>query len=69
MQENGRGRRTNEVGRNFAIAKSSGGDSSGEIPAVGWKIGLGDAGKVVVVARVHDGIPEHYHGWNCFILW
>ena len=60
--------RTNEVGRNFAIAKSSGWNSANEVPPIGWKIALSHSNKIVVIARVHDRISENYHCWNFFIV-
>ena len=60
---------TNEVGRNFAIAKSSRWNSANEVPPIGRKIALSKGTKIVVIARVHYRISENKQSWNCFIIW
>lgn len=63
--------RTNEVRRNFSVGKSSSGISSDEVFAVWRIVNFDDRFKVVVVARVDDGVSEHNDGgdggvYGCF---
>lgn len=57
---------TNKVCRDLPIAESTGGLVAGEVDAVGWEVALDDGLDIVIVARVHDRVPKHYHsghGW------
>jgi hypothetical protein len=52
--------RTEDVAGDLAVAESAGGVVAREVLAVRWEVAV-DQRRLddVVVARVHDGVPEH----------
>ena len=51
--------RTEDVAGDPAVAEPAGGVVAGEVLAVGREVAADQRGEGVVVARVHDGVPEH----------
>jgi hypothetical protein len=50
---------TEDVAGDPAVAEPAGGVVAGEVLAVGREVAADQRGEGVVVARVHDGVPEH----------
>lgn len=56
---------TNDIHTGASIGESSCRVTAREVHAVGWIIGLRQAGNVVVVAGIRQRVPKNEERWHC----